>query len=271
MSLVLSQRYPAKRAFITGAASGLGLALCQHLARDGWTIGMADFSAEGLQKTAPEITAAGASVQTYLLDVSDRAGYQDTVDRFLQQNNGIDLLINNAGVGDGSPFTQYPLDNWDWMLSINLMGVVHGCYFFVPTMQAQKSGHIINIASIAGVANGAFMSAYNVSKAGVRSLSESLDHELTPYHIDVTAVMPGFFKTNVMQHARGNPKFLEFGHKQMERSEIDAAGVALEILRGAGAKKRDIFPTRLAKKTALTKRILPGYFRKLMKKYVSKS
>ncbi|MEM9930843.1 MAG: SDR family NAD(P)-dependent oxidoreductase, partial [Bacteroidota bacterium] len=208
------------------------------------------------------------TVQTYLVDVADRTGYADIAQQFLAKNGGIDLLINNAGVGDGSPFMQYSLDNWDWMLSINLMGVVHGCYYFVPAMQAQKSGHIINIASIAGVANGPFMSAYNVSKAGVRSLSETLDHELTPFGVDVTAVMPGFFKTNVMQHARGNAKFLTFGHKMMERSEIDALGVALEILTGAGAKKRDVFPTKLAKRSALMKRLLPGYFRKLMKKQV---
>jgi short-subunit dehydrogenase len=180
---------------------------------------------------------------------------------FLQETNGIDLLINNAGVGDGGAFTQYGLDNWEWLININLMGVVYGNHFFVPAMRRQKSGQIINIASIAGIVNGPSMSAYNASKAAVISLSETLFYELHPHNIVVSAVMPSFFKTNVMQHARGSNDALAMAQKLIDNSNLDAEPVAKEILAKAGQKKLHIILPKQARTRALIKRFLPGYFR----------
>jgi NAD(P)-dependent dehydrogenase (short-subunit alcohol dehydrogenase family) len=95
--LQLSQRYPTKRAFITGGGSGLGKALCLELAKEGWTIGICDISRKGLDQTASAIKALGGQVLSYELDVSDRTAYEQVVDAYLQETNGIDLLINNAG------------------------------------------------------------------------------------------------------------------------------------------------------------------------------
>ncbi|MCX6263582.1 MAG: SDR family NAD(P)-dependent oxidoreductase, partial [Bacteroidetes bacterium] len=124
--LALSTTYPQKRAFITGAASGLGKAFCMDLARDGWTIGMADNNVTALELAATDIQNAGGRPLLFPLDVSDKDQYQQVAAHFLAQAGGIDLLFNNAGVGDGSVFEDYSLENYEWMVGINQMGVLYG-------------------------------------------------------------------------------------------------------------------------------------------------
>ena len=131
----LSSFHPKKRAFITGAASGLGRALALELAGDGWTIGMADINPKELEEAAAAVKQQGGHTLVFPLDVSDKDQYAKVAAAFLEQAGGIDLLFNNAGVGDGSPFEEYSLDNYEWMVGINQMGVVYGCYYFIPAMK----------------------------------------------------------------------------------------------------------------------------------------
>ena len=147
----LTQNHPSKRAFITGAASGLGKAFCQELSKDGWTIGMADINTKELEAAAAEIEMAGGKPLMFPLDVSDKDQYKLVAEEFLTKAGGIDLLFNNAGVGDGSLFEEYNIENYEWMVGINQMGVVHGCWYFIPAMKKQASGHIINTASAAAI------------------------------------------------------------------------------------------------------------------------
>ena len=263
--LALSATYPQKRAFITGAASGLGKAFCMDLARDGWTIGMADNNVTALELAATEIQNAGGRPLLFPLDVSDKDQYQQVAADFLAQAGGIDLLFNNAGVGDGSVFEDYSLENYEWMVGINQMGVLYGCYYFVPTMKKQRSGHILNTASAAAIGCAPTMAAYNMTKAAVLAISETLYGELMDYQVHVSCIMPTYFKTNVIQHARGGEIVKKATQHFINRSGLEAPEVAAEILARAGNKELYIILPKSARKMWLMKRLTPTRFRKMVK------
>jgi NADP-dependent 3-hydroxy acid dehydrogenase YdfG len=244
----LTRKFPQKRAFITGAASGLGLALCQELAADGWTIGMADLQPEPLAKAAQLIQSQGGKPLTYVLDVSDKGAYAAVAKEFLAQAGGIDLLCNNAGVGDGGAFEAYGLENWEWMVGINQMGVVYGCHFFIPTMKTQRSGHILNTASCAAIACAPGMAAYNTTKAAVVAISETLHSELAGFGIGVTVLQPWFFKTNIAQYARGGDTVKAHTEKMMNASTMSAAEVAQTALQKAAKGKLYVVLPREARR-----------------------
>ncbi|MCB0705490.1 MAG: SDR family NAD(P)-dependent oxidoreductase [Saprospiraceae bacterium] len=261
-----------KRVFLTGAASGLGLELGLILASQGWSLGITDIRQDVLAEAARKFESAGAAnVMTYSFDVSDRPAYEEAAVAFLEWAGGIDLLINNAGVGDGGDFSDYKLDDWEWLMQVNFLGVVYGCKLFIDTFQKQKSGLIINISSAAAFANGPGMSAYNASKAAVRSLSETLSYELLPYNIGVCVVMPTFFKTDVMQYARGPAAAQHFAKKMIDRSELEASTVAKEILEKALAGKAEIILPTSARKLYRIKRYFPALFRRKAKEAVWKN
>ncbi|MDX2001612.1 MAG: SDR family NAD(P)-dependent oxidoreductase [Chitinophagales bacterium] len=253
----LSKRFPAKRAFITGAASGFGKALCFELAKDGWTLGMADINVPLLETTASEMEQAGAKVYLHPLDVADKDAYQKVAETFLQQVGGIDLLFNNAGVAIGGDFEARPLDDWEWINSINFMGVVHGCHLFIPAMKKQGYGHIINTSSAASFGCLPQMAAYNATKAAVLAISETLYSELHPYNIQVSAIMPTFFKTNIANNSRGDEITFETGQLMVDTSGIEAAWVAQRVLKAAGNKRLHIVLPRDAKALYWLKRHFP--------------
>jgi short-subunit dehydrogenase len=254
----LSSRYTKKRAFITGAGGGLGRVLSLELASNGWTIGIADINAAGLKETADMIEIKGGKPFIYLLDVADSNQYESVANDFLSVAGGIDLLINNAGVGDGSVFGEYAPENWRWIIGINQMGVIYGCHFFVEAMKKQQSGHIINISSAASFMNLPSMSPYNVTKAAVLSLSETLYTELKGDKIGVSVVCPTFFKTNVMQYSRGNQAQKVAGQKMVDRSGIEPIEVAQTILKEAGKKTFYIIHPFSAKVLFSLKRLMPS-------------
>ncbi len=264
--LQFTKKYPSKRAFITGAGSGLGKEMSLLLAKDGWTIGITDINESDLQKVSDEIEKVGGKALTYLFDVSDDAKYEEVAEDFLSKTQGIDLLINNAGVGDSGKLNEYSLENWKWMIGINQMGVLYGCHFFVPAMKKQKSGYIINIASAAAFASSPRMGAYNMTKAAVRSLSETLAVELHSDNIGISVVMPTFIRTNIMQHARGNDDARKGGNEMLERSKVTALAASTQILKRAGKGEFNIVFPGDAKFYYLFKRFMPNTFRKLIAK-----
>ncbi len=268
--LELTRKFKQKRAFVTGAAMGLGKSFCKHLAKDGWTIGMSDISIEKLEAAAEEIRTLGGNPILFSLDVADRERFREVSEQFVGQLGGIDLLVNNAGVGDGGSFHEYSLENWDWMLGINQMGVIHGCHFFVPTFMEQKSGHIINIASAAGYANAPRMSPYNVSKAAVISLSESLYYELTPLGIKISLVMPTFIRTDIMQSARGSSDAIKAGRKLLDKTTLQPDDAVMEMLVKAGKGKFEIALPFQSRMSYWLKRHFPGIFRSQLMKLAAK-
>ncbi len=203
MKYTLTRQHPDKRAFITGAASGLGKAFATELAQDGWTLGIADINDHQLAEAAKEFETLGAKTIPFHLDVSDRIMYQQVAKDFLAKAGGIDLLFNNAGVGDGGTFEEYSLDNWEWMTRINQFSVIYGCHFFIPAFKKQKSGHILNTASLAAVSCAPTMGAYNMTKAAVVAISETLYCELMDYNVKVSCLQPSYFKTNIAESCRG--------------------------------------------------------------------
>jgi len=265
--LALTSQYPQKRAFITGAASGLGKAFCLHLAADGWTLGMSDNNVVALEAAAAEISAAGGKTILLPLDVADKDQYSLVATSFLAQAGGIDLLFNNAGVGDGSVLEEYALENYEWMTGINQMGVLYGCYYFVPAMKKQRSGQIINTASAAAFSCAPTMAAYNMTKAAVLALSETLYGELMDYNIHISCIMPTYFKTNVIQHARGGELVKKATEHFINRSGLEAIDVAAEILDRAGKKELYIILPSAARKMWWMKRLAPLRFRKMVKEH----
>ena len=262
----LSKNYPEKRAFITGAASGLGKAFSIELAQEGWTIGMADINMEQLAEVAAEVSALGGTPITFHLDASDKVEYQSVSASFLEQVNGIDLLFNNAGVGDGGLFEEYALENYDWMTGINQLGVVYGCFYFIPAMKKQKSGHILNTASAAAIGCAPTMGAYNMTKAAVVAISETLYGELLDFNIKVSCIQPTYFKTNVIQYARGGVWVKKATQAFIDRSGLEAKDVAQEILTRAGKNELYIILPKAAHKMWLLKRLAPLWFRKIVAK-----
>ncbi|TAH12251.1 MAG: SDR family NAD(P)-dependent oxidoreductase [Sphingobacteriia bacterium] len=261
----LSQQYPSRRAFITGAASGLGKAFATELASDGWTIGMADNNSIELQKAVEEMKALGANALMYSLDVSDKDQYKLVSQQFLTDAGGIDLLFNNAGVGDGGNFEEYSLENYEWMISINQLGVVYGCYYFIPAMKKQQSGHILNTASAAAIGCAPTMGAYNMTKAAVVAISETLYSELMDFNIHVSCIQPTYFKTNISQSARGGNTIQKITQNFIDRSGLEAKEVSQEILHRAGKKELYIILPKSAHKMWLYKRFAPTKFRKIVK------
>ena len=261
----LSQNHPQKRAFITGAASGLGKAFATELAKEGWTIGMADINSTELELAAAEIEKLGGKPIFFQLDVSDKEQYQKVAADFLSKAGGIDLLFNNAGVGDGSAFEEYSLENYEWMVGINQMGVIYGCWYFIPAMKKQRSGHILNTASAAAIGCAPTMGAYNLTKAAVVAISETLYGELMDFNIQVSCIQPTYFKTNVIQYARGGDIVKKATQMFIDRSGLEAKEVAHEILTRAGKKELYIILPKDARKMWLFKRLAPTWFRKKVK------
>ena len=230
----MTQSPTTNRVFITGAASGLGRELALRFARDGYRVCVADIHEERGQSVLQELSAFGQDAFFFKCDVSRDEDLAAAVQAMESRWGGTDVLINNAGVAGGGPFDWLSLDDWHWMMNINFMGVLRGCHFFVPAMKAQGHGHIINIASMAGLLNPPGMSNYNVAKAAVVSLSETLAPELHPFNIGVTCVCPSFFRTNLGESLR-TPDQSTLGtlNKLVENSsDITAADIANMIFQG---------------------------------------
>jgi NAD(P)-dependent dehydrogenase (short-subunit alcohol dehydrogenase family) len=233
---LLSRRFPSKRAFITGAASGLGLAMAQLLAREGWTLGVLDLDREALERAVTQLRTSGAAnIIAYTGDVAAHEFVAASITGFSQANQGLDVLVNNAGVAVAGAVEATPVDDWNWIVGINLLGVVWGCRTALPVMKGQGSGLIFNIASSAGFAAAPQMSAYNATKAGVIALSETLASELAGTGLQVSCAMPGFFRTHLLDHMRAPPEENRLAHRIMDNSGHDPDEAALALLGAAAA------------------------------------
>ncbi|AIR91705.1 SDR family oxidoreductase [Pseudomonas cremoricolorata] len=216
----------SKRMMITGAGSGLGREMALRWAREGWRLALADIDQNRLEQTLQHVRAAGGDGFSQRCDVRDYSQLTALAQRCQAQFGGIDCVVNNAGVASGGFFTDLSLDDWEWQLSINLMGVVKGCKAFVPLLERSR-GTLINIASMAALMQGPGMSNYNVAKAGVVALSESLKVELEPLSVRVHVVCPSFFQTNLLDSFRGpDPAMKAQVGKLLDSSPISAAQVA---------------------------------------------
>ncbi|MBG6428580.1 SDR family oxidoreductase [Pseudomonas aeruginosa] len=214
------------RMMITGAGSGLGREIALRWARDGWRLALADVNEAGLAESLKLVREVGGDGFTQRCDVRDYSQLTALAQSCEEKFGGIDVIVNNAGVASGGFFGELSLEDWDWQIAINLMGVVKGCKAFLPLLERSK-GKIVNIASMAALMQGPAMSNYNVAKAGVVALSESLLVELALVEVGVHVVCPSFFQTNLLDSFRGpSPEMKHQVGKLLESSPISAADIA---------------------------------------------
>jgi NAD(P)-dependent dehydrogenase (short-subunit alcohol dehydrogenase family) len=235
-------------AVITGAASGIGLALARRFAAAGMKLVLADIERPVLAAATDSLTAAGADVLAVPTDTSVATDVQALAASTLEHYGDVHLLCNNAGVGSrGLPIADLPLRDFDWVVAVNLFGVIHGLHAFLPHLRAADVGHIVNTASVNGLYHVPRMGPYNASKAAVVALSETLRFELEAEgsHVGVSVLCPGPVRTNLSASHRNRPERFAYTldteqaarmaeHKarraeQMSRIAIDPAEVADQV------------------------------------------
>ena len=256
----LARRHPGRRAFITGAASGLGRALALQLGAAGWRLGLNDLDAAGLDAVAAAILAAGgAAPELFVFDVADPGAFAAAA------RDGADLLFNNAGIGCGAPVLDTPLADWREVLDVNLMGAVHGIRAFVPGMVAQGSGHVVNVASAAAFHGMPRFGAYSASKAALAALSEALRAELAGSGVDVTLKMSTFYRDAAIgRHTRGDAETRRQAQALVDRAPISADEAALRLLRSMARRRfHAVYPLQ-ARLIWTAKRLAPEWYVRLV-------
>ena len=190
-------------ALVTGAASGIGQATALAFAERGAHLVICDIDEAGLAATAERLRELGAEVLSERVDVADAHAMERFAERVHARIPAVDLLMNNAGIGIGARFLETPLEEWERIVSINLMGVVHGNRCFVPRMiERGRGGHVVNVASAAGFVATQLLAAYSATKFAVVGLSEALREELAPHGIGVTALCPGLIDTPITRNTQ---------------------------------------------------------------------
>lgn len=216
-------------AVVTGAAGGIGLALAQHAAKLGVRLVLADIDEAALAAVSAEL-AAHTDVTTVVGDVSQEAHVQALADTAMATYGQVNLLFNNAGVGHNGLVWETRTSDWEWVMGVNLWGVIHGCRIFSQLMLDQGlPSHIVNTASMAGITTGGALSIYNVTKQGVVALSETLYHDLRmaqATHVGVSVLCPGWVKTDIWRSERNRP--------EEERSPLDKSDAANAVAQAVG-------------------------------------
>lgn len=255
------------RAVVTGAASGLGRAISLELAKRGGRVLVCDLHLERGRETAKLVKEAGGVAEVLRCDVTkvdDLVSASDHVERLW---GGTDLLVNNAGVAAGGHVGEISLQDWDWIMRVNLWGVIHGCHVFVPKMKARRSGFVLNVASSAGIASLPEMASYNVTKAGVIALSETLYAELAPFNIGVSVLCPTFFETNLLESFRSPAsRQRRLAEAMFKRSKFTAEQIAVAGLRGLESEQLITIPQADGRWMWRAKRLLPGIYHRLVGK-----
>ncbi|WP_141732166.1 SDR family oxidoreductase [Oligoflexus tunisiensis] len=260
-----------KRVAITGAASGLGRALALHYARQGWKVAIADINDIRGQETQQVILALGVDAFFMHVDVREEASLIKWKDAIVKRWGGLDVIINNAGVAVHGGIDETPSADWEWIIDINLMGVVRGCQIFTSLFKKQGFGHIVNVASIAGLIHSPEMNSYNVTKAGVVALSDTMKSELKQFNIKVSVVCPGFFPTNLTENTRSpNPNIKSVINKLFERSKLKAEDVARIVFEGVQAGRFHILPHKDFAAIWYMKRVSPAFYFWAMERMVRK-
>lgn len=249
--------FPASvRAVVTGAGSGLGRAFCQELVAAGAQVLAADVDLPAAEETCALLHSPLA--HPVRADVRRPDEVAGLVELAREKLGGASLLVNNAGVGRGGLVGEVSLADWREVLEVNLLGVVHGCHAFVPYFRQRGEGHLLNVASAAGLVGGYKMGPYNASKAAVVALSETLHQELLGTELGVTVLCPWFFPTNIARHAPPEEKATV--EALMQRSPLSAVDVARRGLADARAGKLYSLPHAEARWAWLAKRLAPERF-----------
>ena len=253
-------------AIVTGSASGLGRALAVRLARDGWRLALADIAEAANRETLALVERAGGVGHCERLDVSRLDEWHALRERLQVQWPQLDLLVNNAGIAGSGEVGGFPIDEWRRLLDVNLMGVVYGCHVLIDWLKSNpRRPHIINTASLAAFAAAPTMAAYNVAKAGVVALSETLYAEAKNHGVGVTVLCPGFFPTNLLLAGHFvNEDEKRFAQQMMEKSAFDAEHVADLAVRAMTRRRLYVVTGARARWLWRTKRWFPNVYMSLL-------
>jgi NAD(P)-dependent dehydrogenase (short-subunit alcohol dehydrogenase family) len=217
-----------KTAFVTGGASGIGLALGRAFAGAGMKVMLADIETDALTTAQQSLKDLGPDVRGIPCDVADAGSVERAAVATCEAFGNVHVVCNNAGVGGGSGIDNIAPDTWRWVIDVNLMGVVHGIAAFLPHMRSHgEGGHIVNTASMAGMVSGLGFSPYSASKFAVVSLSEGLASQLSPLGIGVTVVCPGFVRTRIWESGRNRPE--RYGPARLPDQTSEAGRLLAEL------------------------------------------
>jgi NAD(P)-dependent dehydrogenase (short-subunit alcohol dehydrogenase family) len=253
-----------RRIFITGGASGLGRALAERYARDGWRVCIGDVNERRGAETLASLSALGATAHFVRCDVTREADLPAAAAWLEEAWGGVDVVVNNAGVALSGGIAETSLDDWRWIVDVNLLGVVRGCKVFTPLFRRQGGGRFVNVSSMSGLVHPPMMAAYNATKAAVVALSETLRLELEADGIGITVVCPAFFRTNLAETARAaTPEVEGVMRALVARARSTAEDVAEIVHRGVTRGDFLVLTHGHGKVAVLLKRLLPAslYFR----------
>lgn len=264
----LEQRFPRKRVLITGTTSGLGRALSIEFAKRGWKVAVTGIDTAGLQATGAAVRAAGGEALEMMLDVTRPEDFAAAAQRVTAEWQGLDVLVNNAGVSDGGRLEDgLSLENWRLLMDVNMWSIIHGCRAFIPVLRKSGTGHILNVASGAGLLCLPEMASYNASKAAAVAISETLKTELIVDHIDVTVLCPTAFQSNIANNERVEQCTSVAARGIMEeikKSKVTAESVARYALRSMEKGKLYSLPQADARLMWAISRWLPENYRNLL-------
>jgi NAD(P)-dependent dehydrogenase (short-subunit alcohol dehydrogenase family) len=257
-------------AVVTGAASGIGLALAERFAAEGMRVVMADVEADALDRAAAAVRTTARAVLPVRVDVAHAEDVERLAHETYAAFGGAHVVCNNAGVAVIGAVHEHSLADWQWVIGVNLWGVIHGVRAFVPRMLAGgDEGHIVNTASMAGLTTAPFMAVYDVTKHGVVALSEAMykEFEATGAPLGVSVVCPGLINTNIMRSARNRPPELAdegkagpaaqaFGQALGDRlaTGYPPAEVAEQVVQGIREKRFYVVPAQPEVRQAATLR-----------------
>lgn len=253
-------------AVVTGAASGIGRSFSLELARRGTAVVCADMNLRGAQETMKHIEKLGGRAYAVACDV----GQAEQVEKLARESEDllghpVTLVINNAGVGMGGKFEEHSLEDWQWCMNVNLWGVIHGCHYFVPGFRKQGRGATINVASAASYTAAPEMSAYNVTKAGVRALSETLYAELKKDNIKVNVLCPTLVPTNIIKDGRIPARYSKLANAAISKYSMTTSdAVAKLTLHRLDRGKLYTTPQADAKLFWMMKRAVPNLYAELL-------
>ena len=269
------QSFENKVAVITGAASGIGRAMSIQLATMGARIAIADVDEEQLKQTSEEILRLGGTVSWHVVDVSNRTAMYNFAEAVMSQYGAVHIVVNNAGVALSNVTVEdLAYEDLEWVLGINLWGVIYGTKAFLPHLLRQSQANLVNISSTFGLTASAKAAAYSTSKFAVRGFTEALRQELSGTSVSVTVVFPGGIRTNVARHARQakdgehipNP-----GHEVRqfeERAQTTPAEAADQIIDGIRRNAPRVLIGKDARLMDILARLKPGSYDDFMLKHV---
>jgi NAD(P)-dependent dehydrogenase (short-subunit alcohol dehydrogenase family) len=256
-----------RNAIVTGSASGLGRAMALRLARDGWRIALVDVNDAANEETLRQVRAAGGDGIVHHMDVSQPSAWEQLREKLTGEWPQLDLLVNNAGVAGSGEVSKYSLDDWHWILGINLNAAIYGCHHLIPWLKQNSRGaHIINTASLAAIVSRPGMAGYNVAKAGIVSLSETLYGELKRFNVGVTVVCPSFFQTNLLNSGRVQKVDVAFANKMMRMARFTAEDVADEVISAMHARRLYVVVPSKGRTFWRLKRLFPMLVCKIMER-----